>query len=60
MASSKKNTEKTPAVVVCRECNKEKMDDYQTIETKRKTKIYICNDCVEKMRNEAQRARDSK
>lgn len=44
---------------VCIECNKDVLDNYQTIGTKRNTKVVICNDCVEKQRKEARRARDN-
>lgn len=43
----------------CIECNKDVLDHYQTISTKRNTKVVICNDCVEKQRKEARRARDN-
>lgn len=44
----------------CIECKKEVLDNYQTISTKRGTKVVICNACVEQQRKEAKRARDSK
>lgn len=47
-------------MAICIECNKEVLDNYKTIQTKRNTTVYICNMCIEKMRKEAQRARDSK
>ena len=47
-----------PAAATCRECKKEVLDNYQIIETKRKDKIYICNECLKKEREE-RRARDS-
>lgn len=35
---------------VCRECKKEILSDkFQTIQTKRKTTIYICNKCVKEI-----------
>lgn len=45
---------------ICRECNKDVVSNYQTIQTKRKTTIVICNECLRKEREEAKRARDSK
>ena len=44
---------------VCIECNRDVLVDYQTISTKRNTKVVICNACVEKQRKEARRARDN-
>ena len=44
----------------CIECKKDVLTDYQTISTRRKTKVVICNACVERQRKEAKRARDSK
>lgn len=44
----------------CIECKKDVLDNYQTISTKRKTEVVICNECVEQQRKEAKRARDSK
>lgn len=38
-----------PPVAICRECEKEVLS-YQTIHTKRKTKIYICNECLKKIK----------
>ena len=43
----------------CIECKKDVLDNYQTITTRRNTKVVICNDCVEKQRKEARRARDN-
>lgn len=37
-------------MVICRDCGKEIINgQYQEIHTKRKTKIYICNECVKKL-----------
>ena len=47
-------------MAICRECNKDVMVDFQTIQTKRKTTVYICNKCLEKMKEESASARDSK
>lgn len=44
---------------VCIECGKEVLDNYQTISTKRNTKIVICDKCVEQQKEEAKRARDN-
>lgn len=45
---------------LCVECKKEVLDNYQTIKTKRNTELVICNECVDRQREEAKRARDSK
>ena len=44
---------------VCIECKKDVLVDYQTIGTKRKTEIVICNACLEQQRKEARRARNN-
>jgi len=33
---------------ICRDCNKDVAGNFQTIETRRKTKIIICNECLAK------------
>lgn len=33
---------------ICINCGQEVLTNYQTIETKRKTKVYICDTCVKK------------
>lgn len=43
----------------CVECGKDVLDNYQTISTKRNTKIVICDKCIEQQRKEAKRARDN-
>ena len=45
---------------ICRECNKEVVNNYQTIQTKRKTTVVICNECLKKIKEECQSARNSK
>lgn len=45
---------------ICVECKKEVLDNYQTSKTKRNTEVVFCNECVDRMREEAKRARDSK
>lgn len=45
---------------VCIECKKDVLNNYQTISTKRSTKVVICDKCIEQQRKEAKRARDSK
>lgn len=46
---------------VCIECKREIYSNFQTIQTSRKSKVIICNDCISKMqRKEADNARDSK
>lgn len=45
--------------VICRECNREVIGNYQMIQTKRKTTVYICNECLKKIREEVQSARNS-
>ena len=54
-----KKIKETP-VVICRECNREVLTSYQEIQTKRKTTVIICDECLEKMRRAANSARDSK
>ncbi len=46
-------------MAICRECGKDWALDYQEIQTKRKTKVIICNQCLREMQEEAKRARDS-
>lgn len=46
---------------VCMDCKEEVLKDYQIIETKRSTKVCICNECLKKyQRKEVKGARDSK
>ena len=46
---------------ICVECGKHVITNYQTIKTKRKTVVHICNPCISKTRvREADSARDSK
>ena len=46
---------------VCRECNRTIYSDFQTIQTSRKSKVIICNDCISKMQGKRpDNARDSK
>lgn len=59
MRRSSTSSPKEATAVICRECNREVLTEYQTIEIKRKTKIHICNECLKKMKEEAQRARNS-
>ena len=33
-------------MAVCEDCKKEVVRDYQTVETKRHTKLYFCNECM--------------
>ena len=49
-------------MVICNECKKEVLtDEYQTIQTKRKTTIHICNKCCKEVYGiEVNSARDSK
>ena len=45
---------------VCEDCRKEVVRDYQVIETKRKTKLCFCNECMAKYtRKEVNSANDS-
>lgn len=59
MRKSYTSSPKETTAVICRECNREVLTKYQTIETKRKTKTHICNECLGKMKEEAQCARNS-
>lgn len=46
---------------ICSYCQKEVFTNYQSIETKRKSKIIICSDCLKQtQRKEVDSARDSK
>ena len=49
-------------MVICNECKREVLtDEYQTIQTKRKTTIHICNKCCKEVYGiEVKSARDSK
>ena len=47
-------------MAICSECNKDVVAHYQEIQTKRKTTVIICNECLDKMRRAANSARDSK
>lgn len=45
---------------ICQECKKEIFCNFQVIQTTRKSKVVICNDCIAKMtRKEVDHARDS-
>lgn len=44
---------------VCRECKRNVLENYQTIQTQRKDKIVICNACMEKIKEENKNARNS-
>lgn len=46
-------------MAICRECGRDWLTNYQTIQTKRKSTVIICNECLGKMKEEAKRARDS-
>lgn len=47
-------------MAICSDCGKDVLTNYQTIETKRGSKVYICNDCVRKtQRKEVDSARDN-
>lgn len=47
-------------MAICIDCGKEVLT-YQTIETKRHTKVYICNECLKKRRRgNVNNARDNK
>lgn len=46
-------------MAICKECGHEVLA-YQKIQTKRKTTVIICNQCIREMQEEAKRARDSK
>lgn len=47
-------------MAICIECKEDKLQ-YQTIQTKRHTTVYICNDCLKKrQRKEVNNARDNK
>ena len=48
-------------MAICRDCKKDVYSNYQTIITKRKTEVVICDDCMKKYRrNNVSGARDSK
>lgn len=46
-------------MAICVECNREILINYQTIETKRGSKVIICDECMKKYRR-SDSARDSK
>ena len=46
-------------MAICRECGRDWALAYQTIQTKRNSTVVICNECLERMKEEAKRARDS-
>ena len=46
---------------ICSSCHKETLHNYHSIETKRKSKLIICSDCLKQtQRKEVDSARDSK
>lgn len=53
------SSHKEAQVAICRECKKDKLTGYQTSETKRGYTVVICDECLEKMREEIRRARNS-
>lgn len=46
-------------MAICMDCKKDKLTDYQEINTRRKTKVIICNECLKKyQRKEVASARN--
>lgn len=44
---------------ICRDCKKDVVKDYQTIQTQRKTNIHICNECMKKYQRKEVKGADN-